>query len=67
MEGKYSKLSNGLKDSIKRQLAKKAEEHENFTYSIFKEMYLFLKHPFFIPFLLPLHLPMFLLVILLYG
>ena len=67
MEGKYSKLSNGLKDSIKRQLAKKAEEHENFTYSIFKEMYLFLKHPFFIPFLLPLHLSMFLLVILSYG
>ena len=62
MEGKYAKLSNGLKDSIKNQLAQEAEEQENIAYSLWKAIYIFLQHPFFIPLILPIHRSIFILV-----
>ena len=62
MEGKYGKLTNGLKNSIKNHVAKYAKEQETITYTSWKELYIFLQHPFFIPILIPINIVRFLLM-----
>ena len=62
MEGKYGKLTNGLKNSIKTKVAKYAKEQKTITYTLWKEVYIFLQHPFFIPILLPINIVCFLLI-----
>ena len=62
MEGKYGKLTRGLKNSIKNQVAKNAKEQQTITYTSWKELYIFLQHPFFIPILIPINIVRFLLM-----
>ena len=62
MEGRYGKLTKGLKNSIKNQVAKNAKEQEMITYTSWKELYIFLQHPFFIPILRPINIVCFLLI-----
>ena len=50
MECKNSKLASGLKVALKSQLARPALR----IYKFWKQLFIFLQHPFFTPFLLPL-------------
>ena len=43
MENKYSAVTKGLKDCLKKQVAKRAEEQEEIKYTLLKKFYLFLQ------------------------
>ena len=45
MEDKYSALTQGLKDCLKKQVAKEAEEQEEIKYNLLKKLYISLQSP----------------------